>query len=148
MPMMIQVNSVVRHSIPLLFLFSFSAIEPLTPSTQEDPCQASKRRDSKTTREISSQNAHLHVCSGICGGIPGGGAPCCTHASHHSQAHSFESKAIQGREYRLQPSPRAVPEGQSQGQPLCIILLGISCQRMAKTPMSLMNKENSIRCKK
>ena len=25
MPMMIQVNSVVRHSIPLLFLFSFSA---------------------------------------------------------------------------------------------------------------------------
>jgi hypothetical protein len=112
MPMMIQVNSVVRHSIPLLFLFSFSAIEPLTPSTQEDPCQASKRRDSKITREISSQNAHLHVCSGICGGIPGGGAPCCTHASHHSQAHSFESKAIQGREYRLQPSPRAVPEGQ------------------------------------
>ena len=34
------------------------------------------------------------------------------------------------------------------GRSLCIILLRISCQRMAKTPMSLMNKENSIRCKK
>ena len=104
MPMMIQVNSVVRHSIPLLFLFSFSARLSPDPIHPGGPMPGlKKKRFENHSRNLQSECSSARLLRHLRWHTRGRSTllhPCFT----HSQAHSFESKAFKAENTACNPA--------------------------------------------